>query len=178
MSVPFVIVPCLGNSGPQHWQTLWQPRLPGALRVEQADWEQPELGAWVATLDAAIAACAAPPLLVAHSLGCSTVAHWAARHARPVKAALLVAPPDLAVPDLLPALRPFAPVPARPLPFASVLVASSDDPYATLAASQQMARAWGSRFVDVGPAGHLNSASGLGEWAEGWALLQGLRAGA
>src|SRR5215218_7210407 len=138
MSAPVVILPGLGNSGPQHWQTLWQSRLPGALRVEQADWEQPELESWVAALDAAVAACAAPPVIVAHSLGCTTVVHWAARHTRPMKAALLVAPPDLAVPDLLPALRPFAPVPARPLPFASTLVASSDDPYATLAASQEM----------------------------------------
>ncbi|MBF5041595.1 alpha/beta hydrolase [Aggregicoccus sp. 17bor-14] len=175
MGSPVVIVPGLDNSGPQHWQTLWVPRLPaGSVRVEQADWQQPELEAWVRTLDAAIARCAAPPVLVAHSLGCSTVVHWAARMSRPVKAALLVAPPDLARPDVLDVLRPFAPVPARPLPFPSVLVASSDDPYASLSASRELARAWGSRFVDAGAVGHLNTASGLGDWPQGWALLQGL----
>jgi len=35
--------------------------------------------------------------------------------------------------------------------------------------------AWGSEFMMSGEAGHINSASGLGDWPEGFALLNALR---
>ena len=42
MSVTVLIVPGVNNSGPDHWQSLWQARLPRALRAEQENWEWPD----------------------------------------------------------------------------------------------------------------------------------------
>ncbi len=172
MSPPLLILPGYGNSGPQHWQSLWERLLPGTLRVQQRDWDQPTLDEWVAALDAAISACAGPPVLVAHSLGVSATVHWAARYPRPIRGALLVAPPDLDNPEVPASCRSFAPTPRQRLPFRSILVASRDDPYASFACSKQMARDWGSRLEDAGHTGHINSDSGLGEWPWGQALLR------
>jgi predicted alpha/beta hydrolase family esterase len=53
---PVLILPGLEDSGPRHWQTLWQALRPGLLRVEQQDWLRPRCADWVAALDAAVAA--------------------------------------------------------------------------------------------------------------------------
>jgi predicted alpha/beta hydrolase family esterase len=177
-----LLVPGLGNSGPGHWQSLWETRLPGAIRADLGSWDRPTPALWTTRLDAAItsafAASGAPLLLVAHSLGCLAVAGWAARHQpryrTPVAGALLVAPPDVEDPATLaqlPALAPFAPAPRRPLPFPSILVASRTDSYARPEAARALARCWGSHFVDAGDAGHINADSNLHEWRAGLALL-------
>lgn len=64
--------------------------------------------------------------------------------------------------------------PRRPLPFPSLVVASSDDPYAGIDFARSCARDWGSRLAEVGAHGHINSDSGLGDWPEGRALLAAL----
>ncbi len=174
MPSPLLILPGYNNSGPQHWQSHWERSLPGALRVQQHDWDFPDVDAWVAALDAAISACIAPAVLVAHSLGVITVVHWAARARRPIQGALLVAPPDLDHPEVPSSCRGFAPTPRQRLPFRSILVASRDDPYASFEYSEQMARDWGSRLEDAGRVGHINSASDLGEWPWGQSLLREL----
>lgn len=170
-------VPGYTGSGPQHWQSLWEARIPGARRVQQRDWDRPELIEWVAALDAEIAAAAAPPLLVAHSLGCLAVVHWAARHPRPVAGALLVAPADAEAADALAPLRGFAPIPRAPLPFPSILVASDDDPFLAPGRARELAAAWGSRLAGAGAAGHLNTVAGYGPWPAGEALLAELAGG-
>jgi predicted alpha/beta hydrolase family esterase len=147
--------------------------------VIQADWETPRCGDWVAVLDAAIAALGGPAVLVAHSSSCALVAHWAraasaARLSR-VRGALLVAPSDPEGPNYPPGPTGFAPVPQHRLPFRSVVVTSTDDEYVTFAQAREYAAAWGSELVDAGAAGHLNSASGLGAWPAGYALLERLR---
>jgi predicted alpha/beta hydrolase family esterase len=149
------------------------------VRVEQADWETPRCADWVATLDAAIAATTEPVVLVAHSSSCAMVAHWAqsapgAQLTR-VRGALLVAPSDPEGPHYPAGPRGFAPVPQRRLPFRSIVVASTDDRYITLTQAQAYASAWGSEFVNAGAAGHINSASALGAWPAGYALLEQLR---
>jgi predicted alpha/beta hydrolase family esterase len=168
MAPPLLTVPGYGDSGPAHWHTAWEARFPGARRVVQRDWERPELEAWVGSLMAALAACTEPPVLACHSLGCLVLAHAAARSAGTVRAALLVAPPN---PDRLEVLRGFGPVPMGALPFPSIVVASSNDPFARLEFARELARAWGSRLVEAGPRGHLDSAAGLGDWPAGLALL-------
>jgi predicted alpha/beta hydrolase family esterase len=128
-----LIVPGWENSGPAHWQTLWERADPQRFRrVEQRDWDAPRPDDWIRALDAAIAAELAPVVLVAHSLGCIAIAHWAARCARPVAGALLVAPADVERADTPEPIRCFAPVPLRPLPFRSILVASSNDEYLSM----------------------------------------------
>jgi len=172
MTPPVLIIPGWNDSGPGHWQTLWERANPGWTRVEQADWDHPDPAEWIATLDRAVKAAAAAPLLVAHSLGALAVAAWAA--ARPdarVAGALLVAPADVERADAPAELRPFAPVPMERLPFPSILVASRDDPHLAWSRAEALAAAWGARLHDAGLAGHLNADAGFGPWPGGERLL-------
>ena len=174
---PVLMLPGYGDSGPQHWQSLWEAADRACRRVVQRDWHNPTLDDWRERLDRAIAESERPPILVAHSLGCALVAHWARGAARRVAGALLVAPADAdMVALMLDAVASFAPVPLEPLPFPSIVVASSDDPYVSLERAETFARAWGSRLVRIGAAGHINADSGHGEWPEGRWLLDELRA--
>jgi predicted alpha/beta hydrolase family esterase len=170
--VKVLILPGWHDSGPQHWQSEWV-RLHGDRRVEQDDWVWPKRGDWMARLDEVLLTEPAPVALVAHSLGCQLVAAWAAhtRHAARVGAAMLVAPPDTERPDTLPNVASWRPIVRRRLPFASLVVASSDDLHCELDRARGLAGDWGSEFVDKGPRGHLNADSGLGAWAEGRDLL-------
>jgi predicted alpha/beta hydrolase family esterase len=175
-SSPLILtVPGLGGSGPSHWQTLWEDSRPDTVRVELGMWDAPHRNAWVTKLDQAIRGAQAPVVLAAHSLGCLAVA-WRAELSGqpfgwPVAGALLVAPADVDRGEARPELRGFSPTPQRPLPFPSILVASRDDPYIAIDRARGLASAWGSHFVDAGPQGHLNAASGIGWWEEGQALL-------
>jgi predicted alpha/beta hydrolase family esterase len=170
-----LLLPGWLNSGPQHWQTRWE-QLYGWQRVEQADWQWPSRGDWMARLEEVVLEGDAPVLLAAHSLGCHLVAAWAAhsQHAGRVRGALLVAPPDLEQPATPPQLRGWRPVVRDRLPFAATAVLSSDDPFGALPATQALAEAWGATVQIAGARGHLNGDSGLGGWPEGLALLQQL----
>ncbi|HEX2870429.1 MAG TPA: alpha/beta hydrolase [Polyangiaceae bacterium] len=167
---PVLILPGIGGSGAAHWQSRWEVLEPTYRRVEMPDWDRPELDAWLATLDAAVKAAPAVPVIVAHSLGCLAVAHWAARGGR-VRAALLVAVPDPAGPLWPDEAASFAALPTTPLGFPTHVVASRDDPYGSFEFAKVIAHAWGSAFVDAGAIGHINAASALGDWPFGRQLL-------
>lgn len=171
VSPAVLIVPGWGDSGPAHWQTLWERAHPDFRRVVQRDWHYPVRAEWVETLEQAIRAAARPVVVVAHSLGCIAVAHCAGDRALPVRGALLVAPPDVEDPDFPPVIEGFAPVPRHRLPFPSTVVASRNDPFSAFERSGELATAWGSRLVDVGDSGHLNADAGFGPWPRGEALL-------
>ncbi|TFY97993.1 RBBP9/YdeN family alpha/beta hydrolase [Ramlibacter rhizophilus] len=170
-----LLLPGWQNSGPGHWQTLWEQQH-GCHRVEQHDWLRPLRGDWIARLEEVLLARRTPAVLAAHSLGCHLVAAWAAhsRHTDRVRGALLVAPPDIERPELRTLLPSWAPTPRQALGFPSVLVAGRDDPYGDFEQAQCLARDWGARLEDLGPAGHVNADSGLGDWPQGWSLLQAL----
>lgn len=174
MSSPVLILPGIGNSGPDHWQTRWEQADPAFTRVAQRDWERPICSEWVAALDLAVQRAGPAAVLVAHSLACLVVAHWAARSHAPIRGALLVAVPDPTGPNFPPQAQGFAATPARRFAFPSTLVVSRDDPYGTTAHSARLAAAWGSEVVDIGACGHINAASGLGDWPAGRALLSSL----
>lgn len=172
-----LIVPGWTNSGPEHWQTLWERSDPRRFRrVEQREWDEPRLDDWVDALDAAVVAEPARVVLAAHSLGCVAIAHWATRSPRPIAGALLVAPPDVERDDMPAAVGNFAPIPLRPLPFRSILIASENDEYITNERAEALARAWGSELVRAGRAGHINTDAGFGPWPEGQRLLHELEA--
>lgn len=175
---PTIILPGLGNSGPDHWQSLWQARDPASRRFAPTDWDRPMLDDWLRALDAAVAAVPGPPLLIAHSLACLLVAHWAARPAAmPVRGAFLVAPPDPDGPAFPPETASFRSPPASALPFPTLVVASADDPFGSAESARRRAASWGAGFVVAGALGHINSASGIGDWPQGAALLEAFRAG-
>jgi predicted alpha/beta hydrolase family esterase len=171
-----LIVPGLGGSGPEHWQTRWEALDLRCTRLEQRDWDEPRCGEWVDALERAVLASRSRVTLIAHSLGCVTVAHWAQRGSFDrVRAALLVAPADveegIAV-ALIP--RCFTPIPRTRLPFRSLVVASTNDPFASIERARTLAAAWGAEFEDIGTQGHINADSHLGDWEQGRALLQRL----
>ena len=174
-----LLLPGLYNSGPDHWQSLWEIKHSEYQRVQQRDWETPRCADWVQTLHHSIYSRGNGSIVLAgHSLACATIAHYAAMHGDcegRVAAAFLVAPSDVEAPSYPPGSTGFNPMPLRQLPFRSVLVASTDDPYLSPERAEFFARAWGSRFFKIADAGHINAASGYGPWPEGEAWLEQLR---
>ena len=167
-----LILPGWQNSGPNHWQSRWE-RSHGYQRVEQHDWQRPLRGDWIARLEDVLHSCLEPAVLVAHSLGCLTVAAWAAhsQNTHLVKAALLVAPPDTAREDIRQVLPNWTPLPLQKIPFKTVLFMSGNDPFCSPARACEFARAWGSTLIEAGDAGHLNAESALADWPIGHAEL-------
>jgi predicted alpha/beta hydrolase family esterase len=168
------VLPGLNNSGPRHWQTRWEERY-GYTRIHQRDWDYPEAEDWIHTINEVIAPF--PPesvILICHSLACCTAVLWARHYRRSIKGAFLVAPSDTEAPSYPPGTAGFTPMPLYTLPFPSIVVASTNDYYVTPERAQYFATHWGSRFVSVGPKGHINSDSNLGNWPEGHELLQTL----
>lgn len=173
------IIPGLGNSGPDHWQSRWEAKLSSARRVVQADWEHPEVGDWTGRIAEAVGAATKPVILIAHSLGVIAAVHAVQNLAGQegdgkIAGGFFVAPPSERVIAEHAAIDPrFAPVPTAPLRFPSVLVASRDDPFSTYAEAEDMAYAWGAALADAGFSGHINMASGHGPWPEGLLRLAG-----
>lgn len=175
MQNTIVVVPGIGNSGSQHWQTIWEQRHDNFVRIQVPDWDAPQCNDWCEAINNAIRLHGASTIVVAHSLGCLAFAHWAAQSGIEIHGALLVA-----VPDPTGALFPgsasgFATMPATRFAFPSIVVASENDPYAQINFARQCAQEWGSRFVSAGASGHLNGASGLGDWPQGQDLLNELK---
>ena len=189
-----LIVPGWSDSGPDHWQSRWARNLKTARRVEQTDWFNPRRDLWVARVVEEAVKSVRPVVLVGHSLGVVTIAHAAEKLSRlpnkPV-GAFLVAPADVdhargwpvtaghefaaTADQVFEAANSasasdgtgFAPVPMTALPFPSVLVVSSNDPYCSLDRAKAMAGAWGSALIESGDVGHINVDSGHGPWPDG-----------
>jgi len=169
-----IIHPGLGNSGPQHWQSIWE-RDHNFLRVEQKEWETPVCEDWIDTLNNNVNQFdPGNVIIVAHSLACTTVAYWAQKYNIVIKGALLVGPSDTEADTYPPGTTGFRPVPLIKLPFRSIVVASTNDYYVTLERAKLFAESWGSELINIGDAGHINVASGFGDWDEGLELLKRL----
>jgi predicted alpha/beta hydrolase family esterase len=161
-----LVAPGLHNSGKEHWQSRWQRLYSSFERVEQDDWEQPDLLRWSARLDQVRRADRRPTLIVAHSFGSLATAHSVAADPSAVAGVLLVAPAD---PDKFGVA---ALLPQGPLPCPSIMIGSRDDPWMTAERAALWAARWGSDFVDGGALGHINAESGLGDWLDGQRQLQ------
>lgn len=166
-----LVLPGWNGSEPCHWQSRWQERFPGWQRVQQRDWAFPVRDEWVRALAHCLAGRHRPVVLVAHSLGCITAAHWAAAGGAGVAAALLVAPADVERSSVAAPLRDFAPLPRTPLPFPALVVASDDDPACEAGRARGLARDWGADMVLLPRHGHINARSGLGHWESGRRLF-------
>ena len=191
MNPPTVlIVPGLRDAVAQHWQTLLEARLRAAGKpvasVPPMGREDLDCAARVAAIERVARSVAGPMVIVAHSGGCVMLVHWArqSQHTvRRVLGALLAAPPDFErpMPEGYPTLEALSaggwlPVPRARLPFRSIVAGSRNDPLADHERVAGMAHDWGSRLVDLGEVGHLNPASGYGEWPRADEFIQELAA--
>jgi len=170
-SPTILIVPGLREHMPDHWQTFLEQKLQKVACVPRMATDKLSCAAWIGKLEESLAQIEGPVVLVAHSAGVMIVVHWAQRHRRPIKGALLAAPPDFEAP--LPEGYPkqevlqqngWLPTPLTRLPFPSIVAASTNDPLGRFDRVAGFAEAWGSRLVNLGNVGHLNPASGFGEW--------------
>ena len=165
-----------GNSKDGHWQKEWYKITNNSHWVEQPDWDNPDCNQWVASLDSLIQSLDGPILLVTHSLGGSTLLAWCKKHHTTLKnnniiGAFIVAPPDVDCDYFPQHITGYQNPSLMPLPFPSLLVASSDDPYASFERAAYFAQAWGCELINAGAIGHINLASGIEKWPEGKQLL-------
>jgi uncharacterized protein len=168
-----LVIPGLGGSGRDHWQSRWEAKLPTARRVVQTDWDKPVLDVWRGRVIEEVKRASRPVVLVAHSLGVLAAAHAASVLAKgesgsKVKGGFLVAPPSAEVLLGLDAVdRAFLTPLSEPLPFPALMIASRNDRYSTFADSEDLAEALSAKLIDAGFSGHINSESGHGPWPEG-----------
>ncbi|GAB2483253.1 alpha/beta hydrolase [Comamonas humi] len=176
-----LIVPGLRDHVAEHWQTLLAAQLPKVRTVPPLEQDKLSCAARVEAIERTLAGIDGPVIIVAHSAGSMMVVHWAQQATRPIQGALLAAPADMETP--MPAGYPtveqlgangWLPIPLKPLPFPSIVAGSSNDPLAQLERARGFAAAWGSRFVELGAVGHLNPASGYGEWPRAMELIREL----
>jgi predicted alpha/beta hydrolase family esterase len=176
--VRVLVIPGLYGSGPAHWQTWLQSRLPRAVRVEQDDWKEADLQRWSARIGEVLdEAPDTPHVAVAHSFGCLALAHCLAeRRARPARddaqgglhGALFVAPAE---PERF---RLVEWLPRHALGLPATVFASDTDPWMSAESARRWATAWGAGFVNLGDVGHINAESGFGPLPRALHHTQGL----
>jgi predicted alpha/beta hydrolase family esterase len=179
--VPRVItVPGLNGSGPEHWQTWIERQFPRSVRVQQHRWDQPDLAVWSRAVERSLAGSFEQPgfpvFLVAHSFDClaavealrSIANSMDSSIGNSVAGALFVAPANPQRFDL--DIATFD----RSLTMPSIVAASEDDPWFALEGAQDLARRWGSTFINLGRAGHVNAAAGYGPWPRGKKMIDAL----
>lgn len=168
----YFIVPGLGNSGPAHWQTYFEKSGANFRRINQKNWDAPDCSDWIKNINDAISEFdPASVVLIGHSLGCVTIAHWAAQSEKTIKGALLVGPSDIEAPLYTFPSRGFTPIPLRKLNFKTIVVASDNDPWVSVERAGFFASKWGSEYISIGNAGHINADSGFGDWQQGLEIL-------
>jgi len=181
-----LIVPGYKGSGAAHWQTWLEASLPDARRVRGIDWDSPVLPEWTAAIHREIDTADGKVWIVAHSFGCLASAVVVSERAEKVAGVIFVAPAD---PERFSpsgvrqrALDSFSEASITSLvPHGSldtvnnIVVASENDPWLALNQACLWARRWGSKLVNIGPAGHINTESGFGPWPWVMDLLSGFR---
>lgn len=172
-------IPGLHNSGPTHWQSLWEHKFADCERVDLGRWAEPDKDEWSRRIADAIDAESEPVLIAAHSLGCHAFAHWFAAASAVTRTriagALLVAPPDLTNLRHEHRVTGFDDTPGFTSRTPMIVVASDNDSYAKTAYAWRLSRQWDARFVNAGPFGHINADSGIADWPYGQYLLASLQ---
>jgi uncharacterized protein len=174
-----LVIPGYEGAGPVHWQSRMVGKLSTARIVDQPDWLHSSQSIALAQIVKAVDEATRPIVFVAHSLGNILVAQAVPELTdqglidRVRGAYFVAAPVARAVAELAKVDPAFGNIPRDPLPFPSVLVASSNDPFASLEDSADLALAWGSKLIEAGEQGHINTASGHGPWPEGMMSFAG-----
>lgn len=171
-------IPGLRNSNTDHWQSIWESIFPDNFkRIHQSNWETPDMIKWTDQLEVILhnpSIRLNDVILVGHSIGCATIAHWATRFKHKVRGALLVAPSDPEQKNYPEYITGFSPIPKNTLSFPSIVVASSNDHVVGTERAQFFAKCWGSQYHEIAEAGHFEPKSGIGEFSIGLRLLQSL----
>lgn len=160
-----LVIPGLHNSEETHWQSWLERQYRGAKRVKQTDWDTPDLDAWASQIEATIHRQSRDTqwIAVAHSFGCLALARYidqqrAGNRPHQIASGLLVAPADPVKFGVVHKL------PQEGLGIPTTLIGSETDPWMPVERAEQWATLWGSRFMNLGDAGHINVASGHGVW--------------
>lgn len=166
-----LLIPDLGGAPADHWQAWWTEVEHNAHMLHRADSQGEASIAWAS--DVADAILANPDtILIAHGDGCAVVAHLLASHAQPLAAgALFVAPTN---PDRNYCRLRLSDVTHEELPVPTTVVASRTDRSIDIDEAEHVAADWGSKFVDLGDAGHIDTMSGFGPWPDGIELRDDL----
>ncbi|WP_316862452.1 alpha/beta hydrolase [uncultured Cohaesibacter sp.] len=167
-SYNFILVPGFKNSGPEHWQSFWERDVGIFQRISQRRWDQKDIELWIDAIRRHTDELKHPAILIGHSLGALASACAIAAETPKVAGAMFVAPAEplrFEVENRIPMSRLSVP---------TTLVASHNDKLLTFARAQWLADMWGSDFIDVGEAGHINSEAGFGRWPYGLTILRDL----
>jgi uncharacterized protein len=170
----FLLLAGIHNSGPNHWQTKWHSEDSRNVKLDHSSWDRPDCLVWVEELNSYLTQSKEKIVLVAHSLACLMVAHWANQSHLKIQGALLVSVPDPKGKSFPADARNFGQIPMTRFDFPSIVVSSQNDPYCTSEHMNKCAKAWGSQFKQVGFLGHINADSGLSNWPEGKLILNEL----
>ena len=168
-----VNIPGLHNSDENHWQSRFEEAYSDEfIRVNQADWDQPDCETWIDQIESTLDKLDHSQLiLIGHSIGCMAIVKWFEKYGHPIKGALLVAPSDSEKESYPSYITGFTPIPKTKLPFPTIVVASDNDHVTELERSKVFAQNWGSEFVLLHDAGHIEPQSGFGDWPLGLELI-------
>jgi len=173
--IQYLTIPGYGGSPADHWQSYFEKKLSNCKRIEQKSWEKPVCSDWINKIDNEVMHFKeSEVVLISHSLGGIALVHWVSKFKRNIKGAMIVAPADIVHPYQDLPLESFVPIPLNKLSFPSVLIASNNDPWATIDRSKFFADCWGSSFINIGNAGHINVDSGFYHWDQGLDILKTL----
>lgn len=174
----YLILPGLGDSGPDHWQSFWLKKFPNAIKLIQDDWNEPKLDNWLDKLNEALIDIQTPVVFIAHSLAVSLVLHWDKKYgnaSKHIAGALLVSPTDVESKIHAPhEIQNFGPMPVHSISFPAIVIASENDPFVDLERAIYFANKWKTELINIGKKGHINSETKLGNWEEGQQILDKL----
>ena len=169
-----VIVPGVGGSEHDHWQSWLQRQLKSCSRVQQQDWNKPVLHEWIEQFVKTVQAIQEPIQIVAHSFGCLTTVAALAQHPelnQNIKNLVLVAPANPArfgdagfARDSQNDYQQYFHQLKLQVP--TQMIISENDPWLNFQDALQLAKAWKIRPKNLGQVGHINVASGFGPFPE------------
>ena len=169
-----VIVPGVGGSEHDHWQSWLQRQLKSCSRVQQQDWNKPVLHEWIEQFVKTVQAIQEPIQIVAHSFGCLTTVAALAQHPelnQKIKNLVLVAPANPArfgdagfARDSQNNYQQYFHQLKLQVP--TQMIISENDPWLNFQDALQLAKAWKIRPKNLGQVEHINVASGFGPFPE------------
>lgn len=169
-----IIVPGVGGSDQNHWQSWLQRQLLSCSRVQQQDWNKPLLQKWIENFVTSISKIEGSIQVVAHSFGCLTTVAALHQHpelAKKIKNLILVAPANPSrfgengfARDSIGNYADF--FHSIKLNIPTHMIISENDPWLSFENANTLAQAWNIQPINLGQVGHINVDSGFGPFPE------------